>query len=327
MAKINNIQKVNLELKNYINRIKSQNVLDTSTEKTKVSPNLPLLENNQVKFENINKSTNSSVRVEGDVKLTSPAGESNNTIQLNRQVSVNSIQNPIFLISQKIHRHIKSLINFNSELAKNNTLVFNFNKNNKKFNFHSLLDNSFLNLGNVISKPVLFITPNKITINLFYYVLDSERNFNLINESDNLQYLCSFLSNKFKKAVVIDLIRLHEPSLESQILANTIGFLAKNRKFKFITIVSNLLYNTQIFNVPSILSNFKYCRPTALIGIKIKLGGRISSQKVIPRFTTLSKQQGAFARNKSDFTTTSRFTDKSRRGAFSFTVTIGHKSF
>ena len=96
---------------------------------------------------------------------------------------------------------------------------------------------------------------------------------------------------------------------------------------KFITIVSNLLYNTQIFNVPSILSNFKYCRPTALIGIKIKLGGRISSQKVIPRFTTLSKQQGAFARNKSDFTTTSRFTDKSRRGAFSFTVTIGHKSF
>ena len=127
MAKINNIQKVNLELKNYINRIKSQNVLDTSTEKTKVSPNLPLLENNQVKFENINKSTNSSVRVEGDVKLTSPAGESNNTIQLNRQVSVNSIQNPIFLISQKIHRHIKSLINFNSELAKNNTLVFNFN--------------------------------------------------------------------------------------------------------------------------------------------------------------------------------------------------------
>jgi hypothetical protein len=338
MENLNNIQKVNLELKNYANRIKAQNLLNPSPEIL----NSNFLENNQVKSEILKKvrkiemknpltyqnstQTNQFLpfeKLEGNTK--------NNRIQLNRKgkVSVNSNKNPIFLISKNIHRHIKSYFNFNSELAKNNTILFNFNKNNKKFNSNSLLENSFLNLGNVISKPVLFITPNKITINLFYYVLESEKNYKLINESENLQYLCSFLSNKFKKAVELDLIRLHQPSLESKILANTIGFISKNKKVRFRSIVSSLFNNTQILklNVSSQESNFKYCRPTALVGIKINLGGRISSQKVVPRFTTVSKQQGAFARNKSDFATLSRFTDKSRRGAFSFTVTVAHKSF
>lgn len=243
--------------------------------------------------------------------------------------SINSLKKPINLISKKIHRHIRSLIKFNSEIAHNSTLVYNFNNNNKKFNLNSLLENSFLNMGNVISKPVLFITPNKITINLFYYVLESEKNFNLINESENLEYLCSFLSTKFNKAVEIDLIRLHHPSLESQILANTIGLMSNNKKVRFRSIVSSLFNNTQIIklNDSNKESNLRYCKPSSLVGIKIRLGGRILSQKVIPRFSTFSKQKGAFARTKSDFSTQSRFTDKSRRGSFSYTVSIAHKSF
>ena len=199
----------------------------------------------------------------------------------------------------------------------------------KKIKLNSLLENSLLNLGNVISKPVLFITPNKITLNLFYYVLDSEKNYKLINESENLEYLCSFLSNKFKKDVELDLIRLHHPSLDSQILANTIGFISNNKKVRFRSIITSLYNNTQIIklNDNKEESNLNYCRPTALIGIKVRLGGRILSQKIVPRFTTFNKQKGAFARIKSDFTTQSRFTNKSRRGAFSYTVTIAHKSF
>ena len=137
------------------------------------------------------------------------------------------------------------------------------------------------------------------------------------------------MSNKFNKAVEIDLIRLHHPSLESQILANTIGLISKNKKVRFRSIVSSLFNNTQIIklNDSNKESNLRYCKPSSLVGIKIRLGGRILSQKVIPRFSTFSKQKGAFARTKSDFSTQSRFTDKSRRGAFSYTVSIAHKSF
>ena len=333
MQQLNNIQRVSLELKNYAQRIQSHKIKNiTKGPQGKEILNTKILENNKIEYFNSITSQNS----------TKTHNSNNNRINFNRKgrVAVNSVplmQKPIFLISKKIHRHIKSLIKFNSELAKNKTLVFNFNNNQKKIKLNSLLENSLLNLGNVISKPVLFITPNKITLNLFYYVLDSEKNYKLINESENLEYLCSFLSNKFKKDVELDLIRLHHPSLDSQILANTIGFISKNKKIRFRSIISSLYNYTQILKLNDSTPipygagtqeyNLRYCRPTALVGIKVRLGGRILSQRVIPRFTTVSKQKGAFARNKSDFTTISRFTDKSRRGAFSFTVTIAHKSF
>ena len=79
------------------------------------------------------------------------------------------------------------------------------------------------------------------------------------------------------------------------------------------------------FNEFKYTYNIRKFKPTALVGIRIKLGGRLLSQKIVPRFTTFNKQQGAFARIKSDFTTQSRFTNKSRRGAFSYTVTIAQK--
>ena len=333
MQQLNNIKRVSLELKNYAQRIQSHKIKNITNAPQGIERlNTKILENNKIEFFNSITSQNS----------TKTHNSNNNRINFNRKgrVAVNSVplmQKPIFLISKKIHRHIKSLIKFNSELAKNKTLVFNFNNNKKKIKLNSLLENSLLNLGNVISKPVLFITPNKITLNLFYYVLDSEKNYKLINESENLEYLCSFLSNKFKKDVELDLIRLHHPSLDSQILANTIGFISKNKKIRFRSIISSLYNYTQILKLNDSTPipygagtqeyNLRYCRPTALVGIKVRLGGRILSQRVIPRFTTVSKQKGAFARNKSDFTTISRFTDKSRRGAFSFTVTIAHKSF
>ena len=352
MQKLNKIQKINLELKNYANRIKAQtNLLNNKdgsvnfisnnqeagfkqnkkllgilTEEADLSnnPNVKALQGKLNKNLNLNKKNSNKTSVTKKTR----------TNLLNNKRALAFKQNkPMFLISKKIHRHIRSLVKFNSALAHNRTISYNFYKNNKNFNINSILNNSFLNLGNIISKPVLSFSPNLITINLFYYVLQSEKNYNLISESDNLEYLCSFLSNKFKKAVKIELIRLHHPALESQILANTIGFISNNKKIRFRSIITSLYNNTQIIklidsgNQGIEESNLNYCRPTALIGIKVRLGGRILSQKIVPRFTTFNKQKGAFARIKSDFTTQSRFTNKSRRGAFSYTVTIAHKSF
>lgn len=235
----------------------------------------------------------------------------------------------IQLISSKTQRYIKSLVSFNSELANMSNVVYNFNNSHKKFNVNSFLDNTFLNMGNIISRPVLEFTPNKIVINLFYYVLKSDKKIKLIKNNYKLKNLCSFLSNKFNKEVVIDLIRLHHPSLDSQILSHTIGILSEDRKVKFRTIMAKLFNNSKVvrFNKYTVVSNSRYCIPSALLGMSVRLGGRISSQKVLPRFTTINRQKGAFARSKSDLSTHSRFINKSRRGAFSYTVTLTHKSF
>lgn len=61
-----------------------------------------------------------------------------------------------------------------------------------------------------------------------------------------------------------------------------------------------------------------------LSGMNIKLAGRLMTQSIRPRFTVQSKQEGSLARVKVHFTEKSRFTGKNKRGAFSFTVSLGH---
>jgi hypothetical protein len=61
-----------------------------------------------------------------------------------------------------------------------------------------------------------------------------------------------------------------------------------------------------------------------LSGMNIKLAGRLMTQSMRPRFTVQSKQEGSLARVKVHYIEKSRFTGKNKRGAFSFTVTIGH---
>ena len=361
MNNLNNLQKFNLNIKDYINSKKAINFkLNLSQE------GLNLRDKNQSNVQEPKKllgilskeadlSINPKVKALQEQKLNTnnqtdkkhflnkPVHKLNTNLEKERFNYFNALSNSnlpsldeskirgFSLISTKTHRQIKSQLKFNSNLALNSSIAYNFFNNHPKFNINSFLNNSFLNLGNIISKPVLFESPIKININLFYYVLESEKSINLFSEYENLEFLCSFLSNKFKKAVEIELIRLHHPALESQILANTIGFISNNKKVRFRSIITSLYNNTQIIKINDSNhlreeeSNLNYCKPTALIGIKVRLGGRILSQKIVPRFTTFNKQQGAFARIKSDFTTQSRFTNKSRRVSFNYTVTIEQK--
>jgi len=89
--------------------------------------------------------------------------------------------------------------------------------------------------------------------------------------------------------------------------------------------IRTLLYTATIKNPKKLIrkQNFSII-PSYLSGIKIKLAGRLISQRVIPRFTVQNFQMGSLARGKINYVDSSRFTHKNKRGAFSFTVTTGH---
>ena len=70
--------------------------------------------------------------------------------------------------------------------------------------------------------------------------------------------------------------------------------------------------------------NFNHCKPTSLLGIRIKLGGRLLGQKIRPRFSSKIIQRGNLGRTKAHFINTSRVIAKNKRNAFSFTVKMGH---
>ena len=66
---------------------------------------------------------------------------------------------------------------------------------------------------------------------------------------------------------------------------------------------------------------------SVISGVNIKLGGRLVSQRIIPKRSSTVIQKGKLNRDITSLITTNRFTSNSNRGAFSITVTMGHKFF
>jgi hypothetical protein len=172
------------------------------------------------------------------------------------------------------------------------------------------------------------------------------------------------------KKVEFDIIKLHFPYHDSNILAQILGINAY--KYNFTRMVKRLIFlsafknpskdiwyikgkkderfesknfpflfnsgsylpalftveglNTQILKKISSLKlvGDKGNYNSFLSGLNIRLGGRLITQSIRPRFTIQNMQEGSLARVKVDFVDKSRFTGKNKRGAYSFTVSISH---
>nr|YP_010555511.1 ribosomal protein S3 [Ramaria rubella]UYR22260.1 ribosomal protein S3 [Ramaria rubella] len=136
-------------------------------------------------------------------------------------------------------------------------------------------------------------------------------------------FLITILKKLFKKTIILDLVRLKYPYHESNILCQVLGLSSKN--FKFRKMMQKLLYTSSFKNPKKMIrkQNFSVI-PSYLSGIKVRLAGRLSTQKIVPRFTAQSYQMGSLARGKINFSDSSRITLKNKRGAYSFTVTTSH---
>ena len=150
-----------------------------------------------------------------------------------------------------------------------------------------------------------------------------ELNFNKLN------LLCANLSKRLKKAVVLDLVRLHYPFLDSTILAKVLGNVSNVYRTPFIFIMDKVLKNGQIQNPnKTIAVEPKFISmPSFITGINIRLAGRLFSQKVIPRYTIKKAQEGSLTRASADLVFKSRSTHINKRGTYSITITMGHSFF
>ena len=187
-------------------------------------------------------------------------------------------------------------------------LVNNINKQEIKTYFGSISE--------YLSKEILLVSPSMRE--------NKNQNKNITNTNNN------------GKKILFDLTALKKSGLESQISAVTIGLIANNpqspRRIKFRNVAYSFFRLTKLSNVRRIkqmLNKTKRSKTifSVLSGMNIKKGGRLFSERIIPKRTSMSFQKGKLNRNTTSFVTTNRFTSKSRRGAFSITVTMGHKFF
>jgi Mitochondrial ribosomal protein (VAR1) len=79
-----------------------------------------------------------------------------------------------------------------------------------------------------------------------------------------------------------------------------------------------LLNNNQFNN------NKKSIFNSYLSGINVRLGGRLITEGLRPRFTVQTKQEGTIARGQVQVIERSRYTGKNKRGSYSFTIRMSH---
>ena len=248
-----------------------------------------------------------------------------------KQQKLNELRTSKLQKRLELRKYIKSLYNFKSDLAFYQTLVYNYNQNNRYAasclkNLYYILKNSFSTFNCIISKPILEITPNQIKIKLFYYNSNKKSNYKkyILKE---LKYLCINLSKILKVSIVLDLVELQSYHLDGQVLATSFSIITDKLGPNFLMTANKLFNKTTIINPAQI----NYSKVNAkneiafFTGINIRLAGRLSRQFIIPRKTVKISQRGSLARRYTDLLTVSKYTAKNKKGIFCYTITIGHR--
>ncbi len=152
-------------------------------------------------------------------------------------------------------------------------------------------------------------------------------NFNLIKIFPlKFEKLCEVLNSFFNKPIELDLIRLHYPYNDSNILARLLAFMINKVKLRRIT---RKLFKKAVIKRINKMDNKDQVNiiPAFLSGINIKIAGRLMQYKVLPRKTVKFARKGSSSIGKINYSDFARYTNKNKRGSFTITIKSGQNFF
>jgi hypothetical protein len=147
------------------------------------------------------------------------------------------------------------------------------------------------------------------------------RKFNLAKVFTNkFQLIIEIITRKIKKPVIFQLIRLHHPYHDTNILANLLSLNIRNKRKKSRIAINKIYSNKAIktLNDPNLKS--VNLIPAFLSGLNLKIGGRLMREPIIPRLTTKNFERGAISPGKVNYLDIATVTKKNRKGAYSITI-------
>lgn len=183
----------------------------------------------------------------------------------------------------------------------------------------------FSPINALASKPVFSVTANNIIIHVFYYIPVKEQALN----NNTVNNLGKALSSIFKRPVELRLVKLHFPYLNSYILAQHIALNMQD--YTFIQIVRRIFGSlSPVKNVES-LNNTSIKLPSTLltgsvVGVKVRVSGRLMTERSRPRETVQTAQIGSFAKSNLSLVDTASFTTKNKKGAFTVKVWVSQRA-
>nr|YP_010886784.1 ribosomal protein S3 [Lanmaoa macrocarpa]WJH17085.1 ribosomal protein S3 [Lanmaoa macrocarpa] len=235
-----------------------------------------------------------------------------------------------FNSKQKIIKLFNKL-NFNDqkEVIQNLTMP---SKQIKKIIDIIIKRNESLKMSDIKAQKIIKILFNNAFINYNKPIHYSEDNCNISKLKNNsmflniynqkLQILSQLLSKIFNKPVQLELIRLHYPFYDPNIIVNLLSYFSEN--FKIRRLLGKIYKSALIIKPTANIQRKRFSViPSYLTGLTIKFAGRFPTQKIVPRKTEKTEKIGSLARKKAVLVETARFSNKNRRGSFSISVSTG----
>jgi ribosomal protein S3 len=183
-----------------------------------------------------------------------------------------------------------------------------------------LIAHFFSPINALAGKPVFTVTADSVIVHVFYYIPDTGKALN----NNTVNNLGDALSSLFGRSVELRLVKLHYPYLNSYILAQYIAL--NTQDYTLVQIVRRIfgsivpVKNTQSVNV--LASDL----PSHIVGIKVRVSGRLMTERSRPRQTVQTAQIGSFAKGNLSLVDSASFTTKNKKGAFTIKVWISQRA-
>ena len=189
---------------------------------------------------------------------------------------------------------------------------------------------------NLVGKPVFTVNPDKVVVQLFYYApTHAITNQSIATLGDALTRI--FFPNVSgpqsmiqgegqRRTVELQLIRLNHSALDSSIFAQ---YLTANAgKYSFNRLLDMLKASLPtVVSEGSVDNSAEAVTPTSHItGVKVKLSGRLTTQRSGPRQTVQAGRLGSSAKGQYGTVDYSQHTAKNKLGAFTMKVWISQQS-
>lgn len=164
---------------------------------------------------------------------------------------------------------------------------------------------------------------NKIRITLFKL-----RKLSLVKYFKfKFKLLCDLLSKQFNKSVELQLIRLHNPNHDSNILVNLLSINIRNKSKKARRAIQNIYKKKSVKIINSFNLKSVNHIPNYISGLNIKIAGRLMREPIIPRLTNKVFIKGASSPGKVNYLDIASVTNKNRKGAYTITIKSGQNFF
>lgn len=183
-----------------------------------------------------------------------------------------------------------------------------------------LIAHFFSPINALAGKPVFTVTADSVIVHVFYYIPDTSKALN----NNTVNNLGQTLSSLFRRPVELRLVKLHYPYLNSYILAQ---YIALNTLDYTLVQIARRIFgsiapvkNTQSVNV--LASDL----PSHIVGIKVRVSGRLMTERSRPRQTVQTAQIGSFAKGNLSLVDSASFTTKNKKGSFTVKVWISQRA-